>query len=70
MQKIEVNDDKPTTSWFNINKKHVKEIHEDNIDFNQLKSSSNLIIKIIKEKAELLNNDVSKIFLCGFSQGA
>ena len=65
VQNVDVNEGKPTTSWFNINKKHGKEIREDNIDYNQLKSSSNLIIKIIKEEAELLNNDFSKIFLCG-----
>ena len=70
VQNVDVNDGKPTTSWFNINKKHGKEIHEDSIDFNQLEASSNLIIKIIREEAELLNNDYSKIFLCGFSQGA
>ena len=70
VQNVDVNEGKPTTSWFNINKKHGKEIREDSIDYNQLKSSSNMIIKIIKEEAELLNNDFSKIFLCGFSQGA
>ena len=70
VQNVDVNDGKPTTSWFNINKKHGKEIHEDSIDFNQLEASSNLIIKIIREEAKLLNNDYSKIFLCGFSQGA
>ena len=70
VQNVDVNEGKPTTSWFNINKKYGKEIREDSIDYNQLKSSSNLIIKIIKEEAELLNNDFSKIFLCGFSQGA
>ena len=70
VQNVDVNDNKPTTSWFNINKKHGKEIREDSIDFNQLESSSNIIKKIIKEEAELLNNDYSKIFLCGFSQGA
>ena len=70
IQNVDVNEGKPTTSWFNINKKHGKEIREDSIDFNQLESSSNMIKKIIKEEAELLNNDYSKIFLCGFSQGA
>ena len=70
IQNVDVNEGKPTTSWFNINKKHGKEIREDSIDFNQLESSSNIIKKIIKEEAKLLNNDYSKIFLCGFSQGA
>ena len=70
IQKVDVNDNKPTTSWFNISKKHGKEIKEDSIDLNQLETSSNMIKKIIKEEAELLNNDYSKIFICGFSQGA
>ena len=70
IQNVDVNEGKPTTSWFNINKKHGKEIREDSIDFNQLESSSNMIKKIIKEEAKLLNNDYSKIFVCGFSQGA
>ena len=61
---------KPTTSWFNISPKYGKEIKEDSIDLNQLEISSNRIKKIIKEEAELLNNDYSKIFLSGFSQGA
>ena len=70
IQKVDVNNGNPTTSWFNITAKHGKEIQEDSIDFNQLETSSNLIKKIIIEEAGLLNNDYSKIFLCGFSQGA
>ena len=62
--------EKLTMSWFNIFPKHGKEIQDDSIDINQLESSSNRIKNIIKEEAELLNNDYSKIFLCGFSQGA
>ena len=70
IQKVDINNNNPTTSWFNISEKHGKEIKEDSIDVNQLEASSNMIKKIIKEEAELLNNDYSKIFLCGFSQGA
>jgi len=70
IQNVDVNNGKPTTSWFNITNKHGKEIKEDSIDLNQLDISSNRIKKIIKEEAELLNNDYSKIFLSGFSQGA
>ena len=70
IQNVDVNNGKPTTSWFNISPKYGKEIKEDSIDLNQLEISSNRIKKIIKEEAELLNNDYSKIFLSGFSQGA
>ena len=70
IQNVDVNNGKPTTSWFNISPKHGKEIQEDSIDFNQLETSSIRIKNIIKEEAELLNHDYSKIFLCGFSQGA
>ena len=70
IQNVDVNNNQPTTSWFNISKKYGKEIHEDSIDLNQLENSSNIIKKIIKEEAGLMNNDFSKIFLCGFSQGA
>ena len=70
IQNVDVNNGKPTTSWFNISPKHGKEIQEDIIDFNQLETSSIRIKNIIKEEEELINNDYSKIFLCGFSQGA
>ena len=60
----------PTTSWFNIFTNHGKEIKDDSIDINQLEASSNRIKDIIKEEAELLNYDYSKIFISGFSQGA
>ena len=45
IQKFDVNDNKPTTSWLNISKKHSKEIKEDSIDLNQLEISSNIIKK-------------------------
>ena len=70
IQNCDANNGKPTTSWFNIFTNHGKEIKDDSIDLNQLEISSNRIKDIIKEEAELLNNDYSKIFLCGFSQGA
>ena len=60
----------PTTSWFNIYTNHGKEIKDDSIDINQLENASNRIKSLIREEAELLNNDYSKIFLSGFSQGA
>jgi len=70
IQNCDVNNGKPTTSWFNIFSKHGKEIQDDSIDLNQLEISSNRIKDIIIKEAEILNNDYSKIFLCGFSQGA
>ena len=70
IQNVDVNNGKPTTSWFNIFPKHGKEIKDDCIDLTQLEISSNRIKNIIKEEAVLLNNDYGKIFLCGFSQGA
>ena len=60
----------PTTSWFNIFTNHGKEIKDDSIDLNQLEISSNRIKDIINKEAEFLNNDYSKIFISGFSQGA
>jgi len=45
---VDVNNGKPTTSWFNITNKHGKEIKEDSIDLNQLEISSNRIKKIIE----------------------
>ena len=42
---MDVNNGKPTTSWFNITNKHGKEIKEDSIDLNQLEISSNRIKK-------------------------
>ena len=47
-----------------------KKLKDDSIDINQLEDSSNRIKSLIREEAELLNNDYSKIFLSGFSQGA
>ena len=60
----------PTTSWFNIFTNHGKEIKDDSIDINQLENASNRIKSLIREEAELLNNDYSKIFISGFSLGA
>ena len=70
IQNCDANNGKPTRSWFNITTDHSKEIKDDSIDVNQLEISSNRIKDIINKEAELLKNDYSKIFLCGFSQGA
>ena len=59
-------------SWFNVftNLKDKSSNIEDKIDFNDLVKSSNIIKNIIREEAQKLNDDYSKIFVGGFSQGA
>ena len=70
IQNADFNKGKPTTSWFNISAKYGGVIYEDCINYNQLKSSSNKIEKIIHEEAKLLNGNYDKIFVSGFSQGS
>lgn len=70
LQKADFNKGNPTTSWFNISAKYGGIIYEDCIDYKQLDISSKRIKNIIHEEAKLLNNDYSKIFVSGFSQGA
>jgi predicted esterase len=58
-------------SWFNIRmSKDDKSPFKYEIDFNDLVKSSNKIKNIIREEAQKLNDDYSKIFVGGFSQGA
>ena len=70
VQNADFNQGRPTTSWFNISAKYGGVIYEDTINYKQLEESSNRIKNIIKEEAKLLNNDFSRIFVSGFSQGA
>ena len=70
VQNADFNQGKPTNSWFNISTKYGGVIYEDTIDYKQLEQSSNRIKNIINEEAKLLNNDYSKIFVSGFSQGS
>ena len=69
-QNADFNQGRPTTSWFNISTKYGGVIYEDTINYKQLEESSNRIKNIINEEAKLLNNDYSKIFVSGFSQGS
>jgi len=70
VQNADFNQGRPTTSWFNISTKYGGVIYEDTINYKQLEESSNRIKAIINEEAKLLNNDFSKIFVSGFSQGS
>ena len=70
VQNADFNQGRPTTSWFNISTKYGGVIYEDTINYKQLEESSNRIKNIINEEAKLLNNDYSKIFVSGFSQGS
>lgn len=70
IQNADFNKGKPTTSWFNISLKHSGVIYEDTINYKELEESANRIKNIINEEAKLLNNDFSKIFVSGFSQGS
>jgi predicted esterase len=58
-------------SWFNVRKSNDdKSPFKYEFDFNDLVKSSNKIKNIIREEAHKLNDDYSKIFIGGFSQGA
>ncbi len=70
VQNADFNQGRPTTSWFNISTKYGGVIYEDTINYKQLEESSIRIKAIINEEAKLLNNDFSKIFVSGFSQGS
>ena len=70
VQNADFNQGRPTTSWFNISAKYGGVIYEDTINYKQLEESANRIKNIINEEAKLLNNDYSKIFVSGFSQGS
>ena len=70
VQNADFNQGRPTNSWFNISAKYGGTIYEDTIDYQQLETSANRIKNIIREEAAQLNNDYSRIFVSGFSQGA
>ena len=54
-------------SWFDI--KRFPILDENCYNYEDVKTMSKSIIEFIKEEAKLLNNDFSKIYLGGFSQG-
>ena len=63
-----LSDNKSITNWFDVYKPG---FHDKNYyNFADVALSSNRIINIIKTEAKKLNNDFSKIFIGGFSQGA
>ena len=70
VQNADFNQGRPTTSWFNISTKYGGVIYEDTINYKQLEESSNRIKEIINKEVGALNNDYSKIFVSGFSQGS
>lgn len=59
---------KSITNWFDVYKPGFKE--ENYYNFDDVASSSNRIIKIIKNESKKLNNDFVNIYMGGFSQGA
>ena len=63
-----LSNNKSITNWFDVYKSgfHNKEDY----NFEDAITSSNRIIKIIKNEAKKLKNDYSKIYIGGFSQGA
>ena len=56
------------TNWFDVYKAGFKD--QADYNFEDAITSSNRIIKIIKNEAKKLKNDYSKIYIGGFSQGA
>jgi predicted esterase len=71
-QRVDAYNGVEKNSWFNVfkSKEGKSPITENKIDFNDLVKSSNKIKNIIREEAHKLNDDYSKIFVGGFSQGA
>ena len=59
-----------TTSWFDLTGINNDVIKEKDISFEDMEKSGNRIKQLIREEAQKLNNDFSKIFVGGFSQGA
>jgi predicted esterase len=59
-----------TTSWFDLLGENGAIITEDDIVFDDLVKSADRIKKLIEEEAKAVNNDYSKVFVGGFSQGA
>ena len=63
-----LSNNKSITNWFDVYKPGFKD--ENYYNFSDAVTSSNRIIKIIKNESKKLNNDFSKIYIGGFSQGA
>ena len=63
-----LSDNQSITNWFDVYKPGF--IEESYYNFEDVKTSSNRVIKIIKNEARKLKNDFSKIYIGGFSQGA
>ena len=63
-----LSENKSITNWFDIYKPGFHDTSYYN--FEDAATSSNRIIKIIKNEAKKLKNDYSKIYIGGFSQGA
>ena len=59
-----------TTSWFDLKGINNDVIKEKDMDFDDMEISGNLIKHLINEEVKNVNNDYSKIFIGGFSQGA
>ena len=63
-----LSENKSITNWFDVYKQGFHDTSYYN--FEDAATSSNRIIKIIKNEAKKLKNDYSKIYIGGFSQGA
>ena len=63
-----LSENKSITNWFDVYKQGFHDTSYYN--FEDCATSSNRIIKIIKNEAKKLKNDYSKIYIGGFSQGA
>ena len=63
-----LSENKSITNWFDVYKQSFHDTSYYN--FEDAATSSNRIIKIIKNEAKKLKNDYSKIYIGGFSQGA
>lgn len=59
-----------TTSWFDLTGINNDVIKEKDMSFEDMEKSGERIKQLIKNEAEILNNNYSKIFIGGFSQGA
>ena len=59
-----------TTSWFDLTGINHDIITEKDISFEDMEKNGERISQLIKNEARKLNNDSSKIFVGGFSQGA
>ena len=57
------------TSWYDIISLETTGVSK-SIDLDQLKDSTDIITNVIKQEAQIFDDDYSKIFVGGFSQGA